>query len=252
MRKGILIFALISGAASEGHAGAWPVLPGATQLIGKFEDQYALEPVQGAAQTQDIIRTRDERLTLFIERGLTEATTLQANFGLARGVEGGTKHDGFAPVSFGVRSVLFKSGEFIASGYVGATVPGIQVSNRFDTAKGHGDLEFRGLIGWTPKWLGKGAYVELDLARLAQLGAADQTRLDFTLGKRIGNRWLQLTQIYAGQVDGGPSRSQWVKLDQTIIRKIRGWTVQTGWRYTLAGRNIPIAEGPVIAIWKTF
>ena len=61
---------------------------------------------------------------------------------------------------------------------------------------------------------------------------------------------MVLGQAFAGQADEGGAR--WLSLETSVVRRFGGWSVQAGWRETVAGRETPAASGPVVAIWRRF
>ncbi len=253
MRHLVAFFAILMGSVQVAWAGAWPITPGEAQVIVKYEDQFAQQLVLAQDQVLEVQKTEDTRLSLFAEAGFTPTISLQFQGGLARGSDATGDHDGFAPTSIGVRMLMASSRHFVLSTYVGATLPGIQLSNRFDPSLGDGNVELRALAGWSGHMLGKESFAELAVARLVEFGDRDQTRVDFTFGRAISRRWQALLQVYAGRTDGGrPLGSRWMKLDQTLVYRLGRWSVQSGWRQTLWGQNIPMAQGPVIAIWRKF
>ena len=75
------------------------------------------------------------------------------------------------------------------------------------------------------------------------------TTTDFTAGAHFGERWLVLAQAYGGAADGG---SRWLSAETSVVRHLGTWSVQAGWRQTVAGRETPVSGGPVLSVWKRF
>lgn len=94
------------------------------------------------------------------------------------------------------------------------------------------------------------SFVEVQAARRVRDGLPDETRADFTFGGLFGNRWMVLGQAFAGMTDGGGAR--WLSLETSLVRNFGDWSLQGGWRRTVAGRETPLAEGVVIAVWRRF
>jgi hypothetical protein len=92
-------------------------------------------------------------------------------------------------------------------------------------------------------------FVEILAARRLRDGLPDETRVDATAGGRFGRDWLILAQAFGGAADGG---ARWLSLEGSIVRDVGSWSIQAGWRHTVAGRETPIAHGPVVAIWRRF
>lgn len=77
--------------------------------------------------------------------------------------------------------------------------------------------------------------------------------MDTTLGVHVAPRWLLLAQTYAGRADAETFRAEWLKAEISVVRELgRDWRVQAGWRATLAGRETPADQGPVLALWRRF
>ncbi len=45
---------------------------------------------------------------------------------------------------------------------------------------------------------------------------------------------------------------RWAKVEAGVVRSFGAWRVQAGWRSTVAGRQTPAEDGPVLALWRTF
>ena len=81
-------------------------------------------------------------------------------------------------------------------------------------------------------------------------GLPDEVRVDLTAGARVGEDWMVLAQAFGGQADEGGAR--WLSVETSVVRDFGDWSVQAGWRQTVAGRETPEASGPVIALWRRF
>ena len=81
-------------------------------------------------------------------------------------------------------------------------------------------------------------------------GLADETRADLTVGGHFGGGWMVLGQAFGGMTDGDGSR--WLSVETSVVRAVGRWSLQAGWRRTVAGRETPLAEGAVIALWRRF
>jgi hypothetical protein len=69
------------------------------------------------------------------------------------------------------------------------------------------------------------------------------------MGALFGDRWMVLGQAYGGAADAG---ARWLSVEASLVRDVGDWSVQAGWRQTVAGRETPIAAGPVLAVWRRF
>jgi hypothetical protein len=141
---------------------------------------------------------------------------------------------------------------WVASAYVGVTVPASDPLVR----RGSGDegtgAEVRLLAGRTGRLFGRAVLLEGQWAQRISMRQVQQTRLDLTFGVGLPGGLNSLTQVYSGRVRSGGVSADWVKLDQTLVRPIGPWSLQVGWRRTLAGHNLPATSGPIIGLWKRF
>jgi len=237
--------------AGAARAGAWPIEPGRTQVIAKYEGATADQGYDPNAVLVDIGHRRDETLSVFVERGLTPRLTLQAKAGVTRGRDRWVDYSGRGPVELGLRWAVRRTERSSLAVYLGAGEAGAG-RNAGYAAPGQGslDLEARVLYGRSGVWRGRRVYVDLQAARLKREGLADETRIDATLGVRPTKRWLLLAQTYAGQADRSPIRSRWLKSEVSVVRSFGDWSVQGGWRDTVSGRETARDRGVVLALWR--
>ncbi|MEC8534419.1 MAG: hypothetical protein VXZ00_10505, partial [Pseudomonadota bacterium] len=99
------------------------------------------------------------------------------------------------------------------------------------------------------RWGMDQSFVELQVARRLRDDLPNETRIDATVGARFDARWLILGQAFAGAADGG---ARWLSLEGSLVRDIGDWSLQAGWRQTVAGREAAVVHGPVVAIWRRF
>jgi len=239
---------LAPGAAT---AGAWPVKPGSTQVIAKYERQIADQGFDAQGVLVDIDRRRDEEVSLFIEHGLTERFTLQARAGVTQGRDAWVDYSGRGPVEVGLRWAVRRDDRSALSVYLGAAEAGAG-RNAGYAAPGEGslDLEARVLYGRSATWRGRPVYLDVQAARLRRQGLADENRLDVTLGLRVRPKMLILAQTYAGQAQRRGRDPRWVKSEISIVRTFGDWSAQVGWRDTLSGRETARDKGVVLALWR--
>lgn len=233
------------------RAGAWPVSPGKTQVIGKYERQNAEQGFDPQGVLLDIDRRRDEALTIFVEHGLSERLTLQAKAGVTRGRDRWVDYSGRGPVELGLRWAVRRDDQSTLSVYLGAGEAGVG-RNAGYAAPGQGslDLEARVLYGRSATWRGRPVYIDVQGARLKREGLADEHRLDVTLGLRPTAKLLLLAQTYAGQAQRQGGDSRWLKSEVSVVRSFGDWRAQVGWRDTLSGREIARDRGVVLALWR--
>jgi hypothetical protein len=232
-------------------AGAWPVERGKTQAIAKYERMRADQGYDPDAVLVAIAPRRDENLSLFVEHGLTRRLTLQAKTGVTRGEDKFVDYSGRGPIEIGLRWTARRTDRSSLAVYFGAAEPG-EGRNAGYAAPGKGslDLEARVLYGRSGVWRGRKVYVDLQAARLQRRGLADENRFDTTLGIKPTDHWEVLAQTYAGQADHGAVRSHWLKTEFSVVRAFGDWSLQAGWRDTVAGRETARDRGVVLAVWR--
>ncbi|MFN7390562.1 MAG: hypothetical protein ACK5R8_13975, partial [Brevundimonas sp.] len=93
-------------------------------------------------------------------------------------------------------------------------------------------------------------FVEVQAARRMRDGLPDEVRADLTLGAHFGDNWMILAQAFGGVTDD--NGAQWLSAETSVVRHLGRWSLQAGWRRTVAGRETPLAEGPIVAIWRRF
>lgn len=237
--------------AGIARAGAWPLPPGRTQVIAKYERTEAKQGYDPDAVLVVTDPRRDETLSVFVEHGLTPRLTLQAKAGLTRGRDRWADYSGRGPVELGLRWAAWRGDRSALAVYLGAGEAGAG-RNAGYAAPGEGslDLEARVLYGRWATWRGREVFVDLEAARLKRKGLADETRVDATLGVRPAKRWLILAQTYAGQADRSPVRSRWVKSELSVVRAFGDWSAQLGWRDTIMGRETARDRGLVLGVWR--
>ena len=239
------------GVPSAVWAGAWPVAPGKTQVIGKYEQQSAEQGFDSQGVLIDIGRRHDEALTVFVEHGLSERLTLQAKAGVTRGRDRWVDYSGRGPVELGLRWAVRRDDQSALSIYLGAGEAGVG-RNAGYAAPGQGslDLEARVFYGRSTTWRGRSVYFDVQGARLKREGLADENRLEVTLGLRPTSKLLLLAQTYAGQAQRQAADSRWLKSEISIVRSFGDWRAQVGWRGTLSGREIARDTGVALALWR--
>ena len=234
-------------------AGAWPVAPGETLAILKYERAQADEAFDADGFGVAMPPRTDESVSLYVERGLTERLTLQGKLGWTRGEDAFVAYEGRGPMELGLRYTILRGDQSAVSLYAGAVLAG-EGRNAGYAAPGAGttDLEARLLAGRSGTFRGQPVFAEAQLARLDRSGLPDETHLDLTLGMEPSPRWLMLTQVYAGEAEGAAVSPRWLKLEVSAVRRFGDWRLQAGWRETVAGREGPAERGPVFAVWRSF
>lgn len=227
---------------------------GKTQAILKYESETADEAFDPNGVVVPIAPLDEESLSLFVEHGLTSRITLQGKLGWTRGTGQFAQFDGRGPIDLGARYALLKGRKTVFSVYGGVTFPGDGRNAAYYSEPGAGemDMEVRLLAGRSGKWLKRHAFGEVQLARIGREGLSDETRVETTIGWHPRKNWLLLAQTYAGRAEAEPVQPLWLKSEVSVIRDLRDWRLQAGWRSSSLGVESPVSHGPVLAVWKTF
>lgn len=238
-------------------AGAWPAASGETQVILKVERMRADEGFDADGVRRPLPgRREDDSVSAFVEHGLTDRLTLQLRAEWQRGRDQFVNYEGMGPAEIGLRYALIRNERSVVSLYGGYARAG-EGRNAGYAAPGAGehDWELRLLAGHSGQlqWLGgRDAFAEIQVARRFRDGLVDEDRLDVTTGVHFGSDWMLLNQIYAGRTTDG-QQAQWINAETSIVRRFADWSLQAGWRQTVAGRGeIPAQTGIVLAIWRRF
>lgn len=248
-----LAAALAMGWASAAAAGAWPIPKGETLLILKYERQSADEAFDFAEVNTAIPPRSDDSLSVWVERGLTSSLTFQGKASYGQGQDGAFDYSGRGSVELGLRQVVFRRKRAVVSVYGGYAFAGEGRNAGYALpGQGNGDWELRVLAGNSRRLFGKQVFEEVQVARLWRQGLPDEFRVDSTVGVNLSRKWLVLAQTYSGQAEAEPVRPWWFKAEASVVRRAGPWSFQAGWRQTLAGRDVPIDSGPVIAVWRRF
>ncbi|OGN51696.1 MAG: hypothetical protein A2795_13520 [Caulobacterales bacterium RIFCSPHIGHO2_01_FULL_67_30] len=242
--------------AEEAFAGAWTQPRGRGQAIVKYEDMRAETGFDPSGEEQPLGADRtDTTLGLFAEYGLTDRLTLQLKADWQQGEDAFVDYEGRGPVEIGATWQVWRDDHNAVSLYGGYAQAG-EGRNAGYASPGVGEYDWearasagRSFGGAGARWGMDQSFVELQVARRLRDGLPDETRVDATLGGRIGGQWLVMGQAFGGAADGG---ARWLSLEASVVRDMGGWSVQAGWRQTVAGRETAIAHGPVVAIWRRF
>jgi len=238
-------------APGKATAGAWPIEPGRTQLIAKYERTHADEGYDPDGVLVTVGHRRDELLSVFVEHGVTPRLTLQGKVGVTRGHDRWVDYEGRGPIEAGVRWTVRRDDRSSLALYVGAGEAGKGRNAGYATpGQGSLDLEARVLYGRSGVWRGRQVFVDLQAARLKRQGLADETRFDTTVGVRPAKRWLVMAQTYAGRTDRGEVGARWVKSEVSVVRAVGDWSVQAGWRDTVTGREVARDRGVLLSLWR--
>lgn len=251
---GLLLIASIL-APAPALANAWAQPKGQGQVIVKFEDLRADEgfDASGAKATLPADRL-ESAVRLLAEYGLTERVTLQIKADYQSGEDFFVDYDGRGPLEIGLIWQAWRDDYSAVSLYIGYADAGEGRNAGYaDPGVGKHDFEVRAAGGTSWVFDKSGApdqaFVELQAARRMRDGLPDEVRADATAGAWYGD-WLLLGQAFGGQTDDEGAR--WLSLETSVVRRIGDWSLQAGWRQTVAGREVAILTGPVVGVWRRF
>lgn len=236
-------------------AGAWNPPRGEGQVIVKYE--YASADLHHEADgTAGVMPypLREHIAALWGEYGLTDDLTLVLKTEWQEVEDAGMRFSGRGPVEIGARWQAWR-GPYSALAVQVSHIDGGDGRNAAWALPGQGEheTEVRVLAGhsygfWRP------TFIEGQLARRWRDGLEDETRLELTAGIRMADNWTAMLQTYSGWVDsgGGAEGPRWTKAEISMLRRFDEWALQAGYRVTLEGRQVPAAQGPVVALWRRF
>lgn len=247
---------LVVAAPSPVLAGAWPMPPGETQAIVKFdslraEAGYDLDGVLAPLPAP----REDAALSLFVEHGLTDRLTLQLKGEWQSGRDAFVDYEGFGPTEIGLRWLAWSDERTAVSLHLGHVFAGAGRNAGYAApGEGEGDWEARVLVGRSAEVRrlgGRTAFAEIQAARRFRQGLPDEARADLTVGLDLDARWTVLAQAYGGRaLDDG--EAVWLNGELSVVRRFGDWRLQAGWRHHLAGVETPAQSGPVVAVWRRF
>lgn len=238
-------------------ANPWAIGQGQGQAILKAEPMTASEGFDPDGVRRDLpAERRDTVFGVFAQYGMTDALTLQIKGDWQSGRDAFVDYEGRGPIEVGVWWQAWRDDRWAVGAYVGYADGG-EGRNAGYAAPGQGDedVEVRLGVGRTlaevgGRWGPDRAFINAQAARRVRAGLPDETRVDLTLGGHFGEDWMVLAQGFGGLADGDGPR--WLNLETSVVRQFGGWSIQAGWRETLAGRETPIASGPVLGVWRRF
>ncbi|HEY1073167.1 hypothetical protein [Brevundimonas sp.] len=195
----------------------------------------------------------DRSASALIEYGLTDRLTLQMKGEWQEGRDAYVDFDGRGPLEIGARWQAYRDNDKVVAVYAGYAQGGAGRNAGYaPPGAGDSDWEVRLLAGRS--WLGSRAFVEGQAARRWRQGLPDEVRVDLTAGAHVNDNWMLMGQAFGGAADKAVdgSGARWLSLEATAVRHIGDWSVQAGWRHTVAGRDTPVAHGPIIGVWRRF
>ena len=252
----LVVVAMIGVTASSAEAGPWALEDGRSQVILKYEDMRASDGFGPTGEQVPLTGARSDRsLGMLAEYGLTDRVTLQVKTDWQSGEDATLSYEGRGPIEIGATFQVWRNDRSAVSIY-GGYADGGDGRNAGYAAPGVGqnDWELRTSLGHAfdgGRRLGPTrSFVDVQIARRMRDGLPDEARADFTFGAHYGDNWLVLGQAFGGVSDGDGAR--WLSVETSVVRHLGLWSVQGGWRQSVAGRQTPVANGPVLALWRRF
>jgi hypothetical protein len=237
-------------AAGTATAGPWTQPAGHGQVIVKYEAMTADRGFDPDGASADLpAARRDRSFGVFAEYGLTDRLTLQLKSDWQDGEDAFVTYEGRGPLELGLTWQAWRDTAGAVSLYVGYADGG-EGRNAGYAAPGVGDHDWEVRVS-AGRSLARGrGFMDLQAARRMRDGLADETRADATVGVHLDENWMVMSQMFGGMADeSGP---RWLNIETSVVRRFGRWSVQAGWRQTVAGRETPIARGPVVALWRRF
>lgn len=243
--------------ASTASAGAWSQPKDHSQLILKYEQMRAVRAYDEDGRLADMPGVRlDRSLSGLVEYGLTDNLTVRLKGEWQSGEDLFTDFEGRGPLEVGVAWQAYRDDRNAVALYAGVASAGEGRNAGYaPPGAGERDWEVRILAGrsvggggW--RWAPNGAFVEAQAAHLWRDGLPDEVRADITAGVHLGENWMALAQAFGGRTID--DRARWLSTETSLVRHLGNWSLQAGWRRTIAGKNTPLAQGAVLALWRRF
>ncbi|CAN7272963.1 hypothetical protein LJR225_001352 [Phenylobacterium sp. LjRoot225] len=261
----ILGASIASSVASVAVAGAWTEPKGEGQAILTGAYSHSGKGYASDGRVVDIGRYDKTTLSLLIEYGLTDRTTLFAKPEL-RAVDlkapGGTtqRSRGLGLSEFGVRNRFAKMGGWVIAAQASGFAPGSSNKSTNVAQAGATDAEAdaRLLAGRPLPLPGDGGFIDVQGGYHLRAGAApNEYRADVTVGWRPKRTVLVYAQSFNTWADGRGrgfyDNYQYHNLSLNgavdIAQKVR---LQAGVFGTASGRNALRERGVTIGVWRRF
>ncbi|MGH7026744.1 hypothetical protein [Brevundimonas sp.] len=250
---GLLIGLGLAGTASSAVAGAWNLPRGQGQAIVKYEDMRADERFAPGGRVDLPAERVDRAASLLVEYGLTHRLTLQFKGEWQSGRDDFVDYEGRGPVEIGARWQAYRDDDNVVAVYAGYAQGG-EGRNAGYAPPGAGDSDWELRLMAGRGWTQPRVFVEGQVARRWRQDLSDEVRIDLTAGAHLGENWMLLGQAFGGAADGSTDATgaRWLSVEASVVREFGDWSVQAGWRQTVAGRDTPAAHGPVIGLWRRF
>jgi len=252
----VVVLALSVMTAAPAHAGPWTLPEGTSQTIIKHEQRRSNDGFDEAGQRVALPGPlRDNAVGVWAEYGLTDRVTLQLKGDWQDNQDATIRYERRGPIELGATFQIWRNARSAVSVYGGYADAGDARNPRLDRpGAGTSDWEVRTSIGHAFGGNGRSgrnrSFADIQFARRMRDGMPDETRGDFTFGTHYGQHWLVLGQAFGGMSDG--DRVRWLTVETSAVRHFGRWSLQGGWRQSVAGRQTPVANGAILALWRRF
>jgi len=239
--------------AGTARAGAWPQVPGATQVIASYEPASADQGWDAGGNKVPLGKWTDQSEMLFVDHGVTEWLTVTARLTYKTYRTDVSRFSGLSSMEFGGRWTVRHTDRDVLA--FGASVEGGKGRRSdFDlTARQGTDTDLRIYAGHNFRFHGIDGFSDIQIARHLRQYDANQWRLDMTYGLKPSPKWMLLGQVFAGESDRQSwGRVQWANAQVSAVRNFGPVGVQLGWRRTLYGRNVPQVNALIVGLWRDF
>jgi protein XagA len=250
LAAGLALLAAIGPA----YAGAWTL------------DRHKMQTIAGMTTSSAASRFGDGGAIVFnkllyqtsMEYGLTNAVTLFAipEYVLARSDMTGNGIHSVRSFSFevGLRILLLSRIGMLSVQVSGKSAGAFDMSVSASGEAGR-QFEARLLYGRNFRLFGRNGFVDIEVAeRWIARPRPDETVLDATAGLWVTRNNLILAQSFNFRTDGGarpPYQAYRLdKLQLSLVRRLGPhWSMQSGYFFSLAGRNMVKETGVISTIW---
>jgi hypothetical protein len=232
------------------QAGAWPIDPGQTQLIAKYEQSGAQKAFDDSGLVVAIPKQSYQTLDVFVEHGWSKTLTLQGNLRQILGQETLGYRSTRTTADLGLRWTPYQKGRWVISLYAGGAVLAAKDKAQLVMSDSRSaNLEARVLVGREITVLHHRGFAEVQLAQLSHSGQLNEERVETRVGLDMTKNWQIFAQTFAGT---RTHQSNWSKAELSLVRKIGPVRLQAGWRQSVSGQSTAVESGPVLAVWYRF
>ena len=236
-------------------AAPWPRESGRLFLESRLDYFRAETAQEGVFERVDA--------TTYVEYGLNSKTMIGGKivYGSSWLNDGSVQlaATGFTEIDVFAQRTIHRRRNDILSLRLGATRPARRETGvRARLAADNWDGEIRTLYGRNLRLKPIKIFTTTEVAYRRRFGdAADQLRIDGTIGFEPNKNWLALVELQStvSLRNAAPNGADFdvLKLQPSIIRRVsQRWSVRAGGIFELASRNLTTGNGAFLALWSEF